>query len=226
MTPYYSHAGISIYHGDCREILPTLPKADLVLADPPYGIDYTPRHPSASASRAACPALYGRSCTFGDHEDFDPTFLLNSAVDLILWGANHYAHKLPAKASWLVWDKRVDPKFYGTNNFSDCELAWCSDGRPARIYRHLWNGLVRQGEDASVPRLHPAQKPIELIRWCLTRFPESNTIIDPFCGSGTTLRAVKDLGRQAIGIEIEEKYCEIAAKRLSQEVLDFSGASS
>jgi len=95
-------------------------------------------------------------------------------------------------------------------------MSWINLNQPLRVYRHLWMGLVRKNGS---PRVHPTEKPVELFTWCLEFAPDAQTILDPFMGSGTTLRAAKDLGRKAIGIEIEEKYCEIAAKRMAQEVL-------
>jgi DNA modification methylase len=98
-------------------------------------------------------------------------------------------------------------------------MAWCSDYGAARIKYHFWDGLCRQTERND--RYHPTQKPLDVIRWCLSFYPKAKTILDPFMGSGTTLRAAKDLGLSAIGIEIEERYCEIAANRLRQGVLKF-----
>jgi DNA modification methylase len=86
--------------------------------------------------------------------------------------------------------------------------------------RHYWNGMLKASEKG-VPRVHPTQKPIALMKWCLSMFPDAKTVLDPFCGSGTTLVAAKSMGLSAVGIEQHEPYCEIAAKRLSQEVFDF-----
>lgn len=210
-TPYYSRDGITIYHADCRDILPLLGPVDLVLTDPPYGIG----HPTDYAARgrgnlAPCrdyPPVYG------DDEPFNPRPLLSVGTAHILWGANYYAHLLPPVSGWLVWDKeRPDTLDQATS-----ELAWTDCVKGCRRLRHLWNGMIRRSDEELV---HPTQKPEALMRWCLDLAGESaQTILDPFMGSGTTLRAAKDLGRKAIGIEIEEKYCEIAVKRLAQEVL-------
>jgi DNA modification methylase len=99
-------------------------------------------------------------------------------------------------------------------------MAWISKEIPHRIFRHLWMGLARDSE-AGETTLHPTQKPLRLMTWCLSFFPDAISILDPFMGSGTILRAAKDLGRKSIGIEIEERYCEIAAKRMAQEVIPF-----
>lgn len=212
MKPYYDHAGIQIFHGDCREILPTLPKVDLVLTDPPYGVNYI--HGAVLGPNASkfnnCPVV-------GDDEPFDPAFLLGYDR-LILWGGNHFADRLPPSAGWLVWDKRCNTV---VNDQSDCEIAWSNFLTTARLYYLVWDGFRRGGGEKNTPRQHPTQKPVDLMKWCLGFAPDSKTVIDPFMGSGSVLVAAKARGMAAVGIEIEEKYCEIAAKRLSQEVLQF-----
>ena len=214
MKPYYEHGGITIYHGDCRDILPSLEPVDLVLTDPPYGVnlgtDYASRGMSKLAANRDFPKVQG------DDEPFDPRFLL-AYPNIIMWGANYYASKLPDRGQWLIWDKRCGVVEIDQ---ADCEMAWTTgtNGTVPRIFRHLWHGMLRDSE-RDQRRQHPTQKPIALMTWCLSFFPEAQAILDPFMGSGTTLRAAKDLGRKAIGIEIEERYCEIAANRLRQEVL-------
>jgi DNA modification methylase len=128
------------------------------------------------------------------------------AGSAIIWGGNYYP--LPPQRGWLIWDKIV-------RNFTSghCELAWTNLDQPTRAFNFAHGQLASEG------KLHPTQKPLSLIAWCLSFTPEAETIVDPYMGSGTTLRAAKDLGRKAIGIEREERYCEIAAKRMAQEVL-------
>jgi site-specific DNA-methyltransferase (adenine-specific) len=210
--PYYEHAGIIIYHGDCREIMPQLGKVDLVLTDPPYGI----AHPTDYAKRGRTNLAACRDYVpvYGDDKAFDPTMLLSVGTARILWGGNWFADKLPAQGGWLVWDKeRPDDLDQAT-----CELAWTDCVKGVRRFRHLWNGMMRASDEALE---HPTQKPEALMRWCMSlRWTKDlEVILDPFMGSGSTLRAAKDLGRRAIGIEMEEKYCEIAARRLAQEML-------
>lgn len=141
---------------------------------------------------------------------------------VVLWGANHYADRLPPSPSWLVWDK-VDGlesgRAVGFNDQADVEMAWSNLGGPARLYRHRWMGLLKSSE-RDQRRLHPTQKPIALMAWIIANWTmPGDLIIEPYMGSGPALRAAKDLGRRAVGIEIEERYCEVAAKRLGQEVL-------
>lgn len=210
---YYEHAGITIYHGDCREIVPLLLPISCVPADPPYGI----AHCTGLSTTGKWPTRHHGVKVVGDDVPFDPSFLLALNVPTILWGANFYSDKLPL-AGWLVWDKRRGIEDM-TFNRSDAELAFFSGSKTVKTFRHLWHGLCRDSEVGV--HLHPTQKPIELMQWCLGMLPSEGVILDPFCGSGPVLCAAKNLGRPAIGIEIEERYCEIAATRLSQEVLDF-----
>lgn len=212
IQPYYKDDYATIYHGDCCEILPQIEKVDLVLTDPPYGMAY---NHGKTTNRKWDSRHHGVAIT-GDDAPFDPVVFLGFP-QVVLWGANYYADKLPPSRGWLVWQKRPNMK---PNDFSDCELAWTNQPMPVRCFSHMWNGVLRDSEVAQ-KTLHPTQKPIALMRWCLSFFPEAKTILDPFMGSGATLRAAKDLGLQSIGIEIEEKYCEIAAERLRQEVFDF-----
>ena len=203
LKPYYEHAGITIYHGDCREVLPTLAPVDLVLTDPPYGIK--------AAKRGAHSSI--RDCDKWNESSWDDDRVVEAvvaavahSVDAVVWGGNYYADALPPSSAWLAW---VKPEAETGFSLADMELAWTSGDFAARVKR-----LPRRDGN-----LHPTQKPVALMHWCIGFFPGSQTILDPFMGSGTTLRAAKDLGRRAIGIEIEERYCEIAANRLRQEVL-------
>jgi site-specific DNA-methyltransferase (adenine-specific)/modification methylase len=153
----------------------------------------------------------------GNEQSFDPSELLHFPK-VILWGAIHYANKLPNAPMWLVWDKREGG---GSNTGADCELAWTNLSGTARLYHQLWRGSLIRGEENGKPRIHPTQKPVGLMSWCIerARLSPHELILDPYMGSGATLLAAQRAGHRAIGIEIEERYCEIAAKRLSQSVL-------
>jgi DNA modification methylase len=212
VTPYYQHAGITIYHGDCREILSSV-QADAIITDPPYGIDldtdYT-RFKGQSLSRT-----WNR--VQGDAGPFDPSPWLAFPV-AVLFGANYFMEALPC-GKWLVWNKRDDGP---SRVLADGELAWHNGpGKSVRVFNWFWVGCYRRGEMAQ-PVSHPTQKPVELMKWCIQEIAPTGVILDPYMGSGTTLVAAKQLGRQAIGIELEERYCEIAATRLSQDMLPFT----
>ena len=205
MKPYYEQDGITIYHGDCREILPALPKVDLVLTDPPYGLGDRLEGGSGEWSGG-----FGEGAPGWDTQTCEDGILL--AVPLgskaIVWGGNYYP--LPICRGWLAWDKMQN---HSSGHF---ELAWTNLDIPTRSFR-----LSRVEAYSRMGKQHPTQKPVSLLKWCCGLAGDPNTILDPFMGSGTTLVAAKLEGRKAIGIELEEKYCEIAAKRLAQGVLDF-----
>jgi len=205
-APYYDAGGVTIYHGDALALLPLL-ECDAVLTDPPYGIGYKPLRGSNGSK------LWGAETVRGDDAPFDPAPVLALDVPSILWGANNYRSNLPDSAGWLVWDKVPDGIRDGFT-YSHAELAWTNLFGRVLKYAENWQGSSRSGEGFH----HPTQKPVSLMRWCLELLPPG-TALDPYCGSGSTLVAAKALGRRAIGVEIEERYCEVAARRLAQEVL-------
>ncbi len=210
MKPYYEHAGITIFHGDCREILPRL-RADLVITDPPYGMAFRSNY-----------RIERHDTIVGD--DALPLDAINAAIAAASGAAYIFCRwdnivEMPKPRSVIAWIK---------NNWSMGDLkhehgrqweACCFYPRHAHKFVKRIPDVIF--EDRTGNELHPTQKPENLIR-VLIQANVGELILDPFMGSGTTLVAAKNLGRKAIGIEIEEKYCEIAAKRLSQEVFDFS----
>lgn len=205
--PYYSDQHVTLYHGDATELLLELAdQADLVVTDPPYGISYTPPNHS--------PVL-------GDDSTELAAWLLRTwwPRPLVMFGANHYVTELPEAGSWSVWDKRVHlsaDRMWG----APFELVWSSGPDTAgRFYRIQHGGVVnadRPGRNRT--RVHATQKPAVLLRSVLEHTPPG-VVLDPFAGSGSTLRAAKDLGRRAIGIELDERYCAAAAELLAQQVL-------
>ena len=200
MKPYYDKGGITIYHGDCREVLPLLPRMAALVTDPPYGI-------------YACGGKWGHKADLQwDRQPAENVHRLLAVTEQqIIWGGNYFS--LPPSRGWLVWYKRDS-----VPSAADVELAWTSFDMNARLIDQTIaaTNAERVG--------HPTQKPLAVMLWSLSY--TTGDVLDPFMGSGTTLRAAKDLGRKAIGIEIEERYCEIAAKRLGQEVFNFSSAHS
>ena len=234
MKPYYEHAGIQIYLGDCREILPSLPKVDAVITDPPY---------SEVTHLGARTKPVDNKGEAGTLVDFAPITISDLRCALSI-GAMRWTvafmdwrHLSELEASpplglrfvrFGVWVKRNGaPQFTGDRPATGWEALAImhNSGTPMRWNgggkRAVWNYPQPGGE------FHPTQKPNGLLSEIVSQFTdEDETILDPFMGSGTTLVAAKNLGRKAIGIEIEEKYCEIAAKRMAQEVFDFGGEAA
>ena len=192
--------------GDCLEILPTLPKVDAVITDPPYGIGY-----SKGTGGKGNHTRRNIEAIAGDDAPFDPSPWL--AWPCIMWGANHYSGRLP-HGRWLAWNKlgTLEP----WDSFSDVEFAWQNQRGADRIFNLLWKGICQGEKDDGGSRGHPTQKPVALMKWCLGFVPDAQTILDPFMGSGTTGVACAQLGRKFIGIEIEPKYFDIACRRMER----------
>ena len=217
----------TLYLGDCMDILPTLPKVDAVVTDPPYGIkaDSTMARASGFKGGAMLAAKAHYEATDWDSAPITPD-LMRMVRDAghwnIIFGGNYY--HCPPTSCWLVWDKEVN------GHFADCELAWTNLPKAVRRLRHMWNGMLRKGGEARCG--HPTQKPLEVMRWCIGHLPEPNrTILDPFMGSGTTGVAAVQMGRKFIGIEREPKYFDIACKRIEDaqrmgDMFGFNGTTS
>jgi site-specific DNA-methyltransferase (adenine-specific) len=211
--PYYEEEGIVIYHGDCRDVLPHLPKVDLVLTDPPYGI-FKPQDDGIMFGNETIYSKDKSASLWDVRPDKELLqLIMTKANQYVIWGGNYMADAIGCCNGPLVWNKLT-----GNNTYADGELAFSNVAGTMRIFTHQWCGAFKDSE-RGLRAVHPTQKPIALLKWCIGLADNPQTILDPFIGSGTTLRAAKDLGRKAIGIEIEEKYCEIAVKRLAQEVL-------
>ena len=207
MKPYYNHNGITIYHGNCREILPQLDPVDLVLTDPPYGLGDKWR--GGAGGKKSSWKIPQEEAMSWDMDVVDGVENLPNISDSIIWGGNYY--NLPPSRCWLIWDKKMND----TWTTGQAEMAWTTLDRPIRVFR-----MAQCEAHQNMDKQHPAQKPVGLMKWCL-KWHDGDVVLDPFMGSGTTLVACKELGRKAIGIELEEKYCEIAVKRLAQEMLPF-----
>jgi site-specific DNA-methyltransferase (adenine-specific) len=200
----------TLYLGDCLEILPTLAagSVDAVVTDPPYGIDWDCDYTKISNGVARHHTYDG---IIGDKKPFDPTFLLGYPT-VALFGFNCFSDRLPL-GSVLIWLKKNGNKL-GTV-LADCELVWLNRGHGVFMLHYVWDGFMREGEK-DTERQHPTQKPIRVMKWVMERAnaQEGQTILDPFMGSGTTGVACAQLGRKFIGIEISERYFEIAVKRI------------
>ena len=231
MKPYYDDGKIVIYHGDCREVLPTIVDVGLVVTDPPFGIGDAPIHGQGRTGKRV-----GRANTWHPESSWD----VEIPVDAFRAVAQR-CHTIAAFGHWRMREEVGDA--FGKS--LRCEIIWAKDchvGPPCpvamrdeRIWIFAEHAVVGRRFETSVwdepiiptwaKKWHKNEKPLNLMLRLLEWLPDGD-VLDPFLGSGTTLRAAKNLGRRAIGIEIEERYCEIAAERLSQEVLDFSGATA
>lgn len=217
----------TLYHGDALEILPTLPKVDAVVTDPPYGQSYKVNTFYKNGSReSAVVQRNGKTLKVnpiehaeidGDAVPFDPLPLLDVAPAVLMWGAHKFGHKLPS-GRLLVWDKVPTGK---VRDQGDGEIAWTNvnpEG-PLRIHRLLWDGLCvgkgsRHEVTAGQKRYHPMQKPIALMLWCLEQVGNPALILDPYMGSGSTGIAAIKSGKSFIGIESVRHYFDIACERI------------
>jgi site-specific DNA-methyltransferase (adenine-specific) len=145
-----------------------------------------------------------------DKRYFDEMFRVSK--NQIIFGGNYFMEYLPSSPCWIVWDKDN-----GASYFADCELVWTSFKTAVRKVKFKWNGMLQGDMKNKEERVHPTQKPIQVMRWILEHYTtEAQSILDPFAGSGTTLVAAKELGRRATGIEKDEYYIEVAKQRLDQ----------
>lgn len=200
----------TLYLGDCMDILPTLEKVDAVITDPPYGMNYKPeKWKKWSGEQSEWKAIHG------DDKKFNPAPFL-TYENVILWGCNYYNDLLPVGAL-LIWDKRCNEagdKMYG----SSIEAAWMKNETGAKIKRLLHGGVVNADSmiGNNQKRVHPTQKPIALMSWCIEQVGNPQTILDPFMGSGTTGVAAIQMGRKFIGIELDPTYFDIACERIER----------
>ena len=187
-------------------MIPTLPKVDCVITDPPYGI-IEAAGKNGRRDNLAVAKDYGNDSWDNEPIPDDLIKMVRAAGKwCVIFGGNYYT--LPPTKCWLVWDKEN-----GKSDFADCELAWTNLPMAVRRIRYMWNGMLRANGEKRGD--HPTQKPVGVMEWCIGLVPEPNqTILDPFAGSGTTGVACMNLGRKFIGIEKEEKYFSIACERI------------
>ena len=195
----------TIYLGDCMDILPTLDKVDAVITDPPYGMkrDGKPMSTSSHGGHKGYEFL-GWDQEAPDRRVFDEIFRLSDVQ--VIWGGNFFTNYLPPSMGWIFWDKgqRIAQ--------SDGELAFTNMHKALRVFTLNRAAIAQDGA------VHPTQKPLALMKWCIEQAGNPQTILDPFMGSGTTGVAAIQLGRSFIGIERESKYFDIACHRIEQAV--------
>ena len=230
MTPYYEQGGIAIYHADCRDVTPGIVGVDLIVTDPPY--------------------IFGIASTFDEGKAGGWGDLMNASTIYATWLREWWRMiKNRAGAAWVFNSWRSFPVLaraahdaqWPIESLMIWDKMWIGPGgsrglRPSYEVVALFAHPEFQVRDRGTPDIwpckwagakewHPAEKPIALLSRMIAAGGSDGIVLDPFAGSGSTLVAAQQLGRPAIGIEIEERYCEVAAKRLTQTVLDFGAVS-
>ena len=212
---------------DCIEGMKALPDGcvDAIITDPPYGIGESMKNHASRGRRATLGAPLSNQKAIGidygastwdaermSEECFSQLFRVG--VEQVIFGGNYYSDLLPPSPCWLVWDKEN-----GNNDFSDCELIYTSFKTAVRCFRFRWQGML-QGDMANKERKHhPTQKPIPLLIWIMEKYTSPGAIVlDPFLGSGTTLRACRETGRVGLGFEIDPQYEGVIRKRALLDV--------
>ena len=200
---------IELILGDCQIESLKVPEnsVQLILTDPPYGIDYSGR---------GRPKEIIRDRLVNDADEMNLQFLLSRPELKIVWGAQNFLRQLPNLGRWLCWDKRLTEKADKMLG-SAFELAWCSrESGYYKMYRVLHGGSYN-ADAFGVRRVHPTQKPAKLMRKIIEDFTKpGDTVFDPFMGSGTTGIASRQMGRSFIGIEIAPNYFEIACRKIKE----------
>lgn len=217
----------NVYNGDCLDLLKQLPdkSIDVIITDPPYGLkiggngkiggNKPIEKKNVRTSEEIVEATQYKKVEWDNNpltkEQLDEIFRVSE--NQIIFGFNYFLDILPPCRCFLVWDKKLKNNW--EDNFSDCEIAWTSFDKPARVYRHLYMGALKKTKEK---RYHPTQKPLEVMEWIINKYTNENDVIcDPFSGSGTTLVASAKLKRKYIGIELDEDYCKVAKERIKQE---------
>lgn len=184
---------------------------NLVFTDPPYGINIVNNKGKVGGGNVAKAKVYSKVIADNSTEAAKKSYMILKTLcdKLIIWGGNYFIDFLDVSDSWLIWDKRCG---MNSNNFADGELAYCSFHTPVRIYRQLWNGMIREGEKEE--RVHPTQKPVKMLSDILRDFSNENDIVlDVFGGSGSTLIACEKTKRTCYLMELDERYCDIIISR-------------
>lgn len=205
MKPYYSDESVTIYHADAEIICSSsLPKIDLVLTDPPFGVGNFVQITGN---------VRGEEVFWNDSPPDAKIFnrMREISSNQIIWGANYF-NCFDSNGGAIIWVKNQPMP-----NFSKADIASCSFHKKVEIFTHTWTNFVNTKQTP-----HPCERPVALYAWCLATYSKpGEMILDPYMGSGSVLRAAKNVGCRAIGIEADERWCEVAANRMSQGSLNF-----
>lgn len=192
-----------LIHADMHECLASVGRFDLLLTDPPYGLGK--KLLGGAGGGIVKKAAHGWDKEAANKRSLEA--IRNLCTDAIIWGGNYF--ELPPSRAFLIWDK--GPSMKG-RSFAECEIAWVSKDMNARI------ATIAPTGKQEPPKIHPTQKPLQVMKWCLSFFPSAKTVFDPYMGSGTTLIACQDTGRHGTGIEMDEEYFQMACDRLSDHM--------
>ena len=188
--------------------------------DPPYGIESVKDNKFGSGKGKAIAGYVNYNPVYGDDEPYDPSVIFKYTQDNIIWGANYFSSKLPDTKSWIVWDKTGGREWNDEDlDYSLAELAWTSFNKQIRVYKHLWIGMVKEGEEASEKRIHPNQKPYSMIsRIALDYFEDvTRPILDFYAGSGTTMIACEIAGLKCFSVEVVPDYVAVTLSRMREK---------
>ena len=187
-------------------------RADLCITDPPYGINIVNDKGKVGAENLAKNRKYPKVIADDSTDTAEKAYqiLKDKSKKMIIWGGNYFTRFLDFSDGWIIWDKRGDMP---SNNFADGEMAWCSFHTPVRIYRQIWNGMIREGKEER-ERVHPTQKPVHMISSIIEDFSNQDDLVaDVFGGSGTTLIACEEMNRQCRMMELDPIYCQVIINR-------------
>lgn len=191
---------------------------DLAIVDPPYGIDihkmnYTQNTKGGIAKRNDYSAITDWDSNIPNKEYFIELFRVSKSQ--IIWGGNYF--KLPLTKSWIIWDKKTEEKY--SNDFADCEMAWNSFNKPAKVVRYLWSGMLQPNMKDKQKRIHPTEKPYQLYKWLLDKYAKENDkILDTHLGSGSIAIACHDYGFDLTACELDKEYFDKAMQRINNHV--------
>ena len=211
------------YNIDCMEGMKQIPDKyfELAIVDPPYGINIGKMN-YVNSGAIKIGSAYRRDYrgqgqwdnNAPTQEYFDELFRVSKRQ--IIWGGNYFTRELEPTKSWIIWDKRIEEKY--SNDFADCEMAWCSDG-VARIFRYLYSGMLQGNMKNKDDRFHPTQKPTVLYKWLLKNYAKKgDKILDTHVGSASSLIACYDLGFEYLGFELDTDYYNMATDRLNKHI--------
>ena len=196
--------------GDCLTIMPTLGRFDAVVTDPPYGVFKKTGTDGKMFGKETIYSTDDKAAGWDVKPGAEAFAAIMATKKYVVWGGNYFADIMGASPGVMIWHKKT-----GNNSYADCEIAWTNATGTTRIFEHQWCGAFKDSERGQ-RAVHPTQKPVALMEWCLGFLPDAVTILDPFMGSGTTLVACQRMGRQGTGIELDPDYFDIACRRVDE----------